>query len=57
MTASMPWKKDNTAPCEFARKQLVRGGAEWCFNRHPFLSGESLYMVESAAADNANSVK
>ena len=54
MTAPVPGQKHDFAPREFAGKEIVRGRAERRLDLHPLLIGETFYVIESAATNDAN---
>lgn len=56
MPARMARKKNHFASGELAGEKIVGRRAERGFNFHPFLPGETFNVIQSAAANDSNSV-
>ena len=52
----MSRQKYDLAPGQFSGKELVRRAAKGRFDRDPLLSAKPVYMIQAAAANNADAV-
>src|SRR6516162_5018334 len=56
MAAPVSCQKNDIAPGQFARQQIIGGWSERRPDPDPFLAGESLEVVKSGAADDADAM-
>jgi hypothetical protein len=52
----MSRQKDHIAAAELAAEQMIGGSSKGGFDLEPFLIGESLDVIQAAAADNTDPV-
>jgi hypothetical protein len=56
VAARMAWEEDNFTARKLPGEEFIGGIAEGCFDLHPFLIGEALDVVKSAAANDADAM-
>jgi len=57
MPATVARQEDHLTPGQLSGQKTVRRRAEWRFDLHPFLFRETVEMIETTAADDADSIR